>query len=126
MPVNWQGPERERELEAAVGNGLARCAVYFQTQHKLRLNSSNPKPYLNSSKPGEYPKARTGFGRDGHAYEPTSPAAMAAEGAVRLGYLANVWYMAFLEVYRGRLGLVHTLNSLKSQLVRILELSGAK
>ena len=126
MAVNWHGPERNRDMMGAIGNGLARCAVFFQTQHKLRLNKSNPRPYDNSSSPGEYPRARTGFGRNGHVYEPTSPAAMAREGGVRLGYLMNAWYMAYLEIYKGRLGLVHTLNSIKAQLVSILKTSGAK
>ena len=122
MSLKWYGPNLNESLNSKIGKGLARCAEYFETQHKLRLNKSNPAPYLDSSKPGEYPRARTGFGRRNHTYDPASPDEMAAEGAVRLGYLQNAWYMAFLEVYRGRLGLVHTMNTIKAQMARLLNL----
>lgn len=118
--VEWHGEERLAELDQAIGEGLLRGAVYFQTQHKLRLNKSNPRPYAHSSQPGEYPRARSGFGRDNVWYEPTSVAEAGRAGFVRIGYRVNAFYMAILEVYRGRLGLVKTLESIKVQLARII------
>lgn len=126
MTLKWNGDAAKQDISAKIGEGLARCAVHFQTQHKLRLNKSNPIPYLNSSKVGEYPAARTGFGRDATSYDPTSPADMASQGSVRMGYLLNGWYMGLLEIYRGRLGLKKTLEDLRQQFTSILEAVGAK
>ena len=114
--VRWNGEALIHELHEAVAQGLLRGAVFFQTTLRQRLNVSNPRPYLASSKPGEYPRARTGFGRNSVLYEPTTIEGIKAEQAVRIGWLANAWYMAFLERGRGRLGLERTLKDLQQQL----------
>jgi hypothetical protein len=127
MTIKDHSAEAKADLQKRIGEGLARCAIHFQTQHKIRLNKSNPGPdYLDSSTVGQYPRARTGFGRDGTSYEPTSPAAMAAAGNVRMGYISPAWYMGFLELFKGRLGLKKTLEDLKDQFVAILKNVGAR
>ena len=127
MTLKWNGEAAKQDISAKIGEGLARCAVHFQTAMKVRMNKSNPGPaYADSSKPGEYLRARTGFARDSVAYDPTSPAEMAKQGRVRLGYLINAFYAAIMEVGRGRLGLKHTLEDLRQQFVSILEAVGAK
>jgi hypothetical protein len=127
MTIKDHSAEAKADLQKRIGEGLARCAIHFQTQHKIRLNKSNPGPdYLDSSTVGQYPRARTGFGRDGTSYEPTSPAAMAAAGNVRMGYILPAWYLAFLEIYKGRLGLKQTLADLGEQFKAILNAVGAK
>lgn len=125
MAVNWNGDAAKRFLGEATAEGLLMAAVYFQTQHKNRLNLSNPPPYLNSSKPGEYPRARTGFGRDNTAYDPETKAAVYLQQSVRIGYRTNAEYMAILEVFRGRLGLLKTMESIRGQVASIAE-QGAK
>ena len=124
MTVEWHGEEMEADLKRRIGQALARCAVLFQTWHKQQLNKSNPAPYADSSKPGEYPRARTGFGRDATTYDPQSPAQMAEQGFVLMGYLVNAWYMGYLETMKGRLGLKKTLEDLQPKLKAILDAAG--
>ncbi len=121
MTLEWHGDEMEADLKRRIGQGLARCAVLFQTWHKQKLNKSNPFPYKDSSSPGEYPRARTGFGRDGVMYDPASPEAMAEAGFVLMGYLINAWYMGYLEVFQDRLGLKRSLEDLKPRLQAVLK-----
>lgn len=120
MSVKWNGDAAKLEIEDASADGLLRGAVFFQTQHKHRVNVSNPRPYLNSSKPGEYMRARTGFGRDNCAYEPITKAEIAKEQAVRIGFFENAKYMLILEIFRRRKGLLDTLKDIKKQLATII------
>ena len=113
---DWHGGDAFADISSVLADRLLRMAVYFQTQHKLRLNVSNPRPYLNSSKPGEYPRARTGFGRDSVMYEPTSRSEVRRDLTIRIGYLVNAFYMPVLELTRNRLGLRKTLDDLHPQL----------
>lgn len=106
-------------LKQMAGN-LLRAAVTFQTEHKRRLNIANPPPHLDSSAPGEYPRARTGFGRDGTVVQPTDLATIAKTMRVRCGYIKNAWYMGYLEVYRRRKGLNQTLADMRSQIAAII------
>ena len=121
MSVQFNGDAAKHQIEEAVGKRLLAAAVFFQTQHKLALNKSNPRPYLNSSRPGEYPRARTGFGRNNVAYDPADLATVIAEQKVRIGFLEPAWYMEYLAQYKGRLGLQATMERLKGQLAQMLE-----
>lgn len=120
MALKWNGDKLLAEMEDKVAQGLLRGAVFFQTTHRNKLNRSNPRPYLNSSKPGEYPRARTGFGRDNHAYQPTTIDGVKAEKRVRIGYNRNAFYMLVLEMARGRKGLKATLDAITGQLKKIV------
>lgn len=124
MAITWNGDEAKQQIAHASAAGLLRAAVFFQTTFKNRLNKSNPRPYLDPSKPGEYPRARTGFGRSNVMYEPTSVAEVEKKGYVRIGFSKNAWYMAYLEVYKGRKGMLATLRDILSQLAA-LATSGA-
>lgn len=117
--LNWNGNQAKAQIADASAAGLLRAAVYFQTFHKQQLNKSNPRPYLDSSQPGEYPKARTGFGRGAVLYEPTTVEDVAKEQAVRIGYLQSGFYMLVLELRRHRLGLLETLRKTKDRLAAI-------
>lgn len=118
--AKWHGDRAKREIREAIAKGLLRGAVFLQTEHKKLLNVSNPRPYLNSSKPGEYPRARTGFGRDNTTYEPVSIDAVARSLSVRVGYFKNAFYMLSLELYRQRKGLVATLDKFRKSLDQIV------
>lgn len=107
-------------LQKQLAGNLLRAAITFQTEHKRRLNIANPPPYLDSSVPGEYPRARTGFGRDGTIVQPTDLAQIARTMRVKCGYIQNAWYMGYLEVYLRRKGLNQTLQDMRSQIRDII------
>lgn len=103
-----------------LGRRMAACVVFYCSQHQKRLGKSNPFPHLNSSKPGEYPRKRTGFLQKSVAYSPVSIQEITNKLDIKVGYDANAWYGPVLEVMRKRLGLVKTLEDLKNQLGAII------
>lgn len=114
--VSWNGDEANRRIEIASWEALQRITVYFWSQVQLTLNVSNPRPYLNSSKPGEPPRKRTGFGAANVLYE-FDRKAMAS----RVGVGRNAKYMAILELFRNRPWLKATLDKVLPQLRAIAE-----
>lgn len=113
--------ELAADVRRKLAERLLRVAVYFQTQHKARLSKPNPPPHKDSSKPGEYPRLRTGFGRGSTVYDPSTVDEIARDLSVKVGYLAGAWYMPFLELHRERLGLLKTLDDLRPQLQALAE-----
>jgi hypothetical protein len=108
------------ELRQKAAQKLLAVAAHFVTVHMGFLNVSNPRPYVTPSKPGEYPRKRTGFGQRSVLFQPSSVTGVISEGLkVRVGYLANAKYMLILELYRRRLGLLETLRRTKPQLQAI-------
>jgi len=120
---NDHGDAAQAALEKAVGQMLLRAAIFFQTQHKLRVGVSNPRPYLESSRDGEYPRKRTGFGQGSLIYDPDTPEAVGRKGSVTVGFLEPARYMVILEVRKRRKGLLDTLESLRPQLQALIEAS---
>ena len=102
---------------------LLRAAIEFQSEHMRRLGIHNPPPYKASSKEGEYPKQRTGFGQKGVVIAPaTIDEIMAAPRmAVKIGQAQNSWYMLHLEREKHRLGYERTMNDMKGRLRQIVE-----
>lgn len=90
-----------------------RNALVLQAEHKRRLSKFNPPPHKNSSKPGEYPRARTYNLRDAVVIEPASLAIIEETGSVRVGVLIGAKYVESL-VKKGRLGLANTHADLKA------------
>lgn len=86
---------------------LLRNALVLQAEHKRRLSKFNPPPHKNSSKPGEYPRARTYNLRDAVVIEPASLAIIEQTGTVRVGVQTNAPYGPILTK-RGRLGIAKT------------------
>lgn len=123
MPTNWYGEQRLAEIRQAAATDLLRAATFFANQHSLRISRPNPPPYRDSSKPGEYLKLRTGFGRSNLAMEPTSPAEVVRTMQVKVGFRRNAWYMLYwseqAHSVRLRLGLLQTLNDLQPQLAAL-------
>jgi len=93
---------------------LMGAAVLLQAEHKRDLSKANPAPHLNPSKVGEFPRARTYNLRDAVAVEKVGPY------EVRVGYLANAWYIVPLSV-RARLNVTHTAQRIKSRIDAILQ-----
>lgn len=119
MAMQWNGAARLAAIQKAAAEGLLAAAVLFENQHKLRISVPNPPPYLNSSKPGEYMRLRTGEGLKGMAHEPLTWQEVVKTGYVRVGFVVNVKYMLILELAMQRKGLLQTLNDMKPQLAAL-------
>jgi len=99
---------------------LVACAVFFVGQHQIRLNKSNPAPHTTPSRPGEYPRKRTGFGQKSVKLATTDLGDITRTLTVTVGYDALAPYMPHLEIVQNRLGLANTLNDLVPQLGAIV------
>lgn len=107
-------------LKAEMARRLATAAILFVNEHQKRLNKSNPYPHNNPSKPGEYPKKRTGFLQKSVTFQPTNLPELERTLSLKLGYDANAFYGAVLEVRMRRLGLVKTLTDMLPKLARVV------
>lgn len=121
--LEYDSEAAKLRIENASAEALLRVAAYFWTQHSLRLGKANPRPYLDSSKPGEYPRRRTGAGQSALAFEPTTREAVARTQAIRVGFRQNEPHLLILElrkdVTKRRLGLLKTLDDLRPQLAAL-------
>ncbi len=122
LALNGQAAMDQVRREGAAR--LLRAAVYFQAEHMRRVGKSNPQPYKTPSLEGDYPRKRTGAGQAGVVYAPDTPEQIAREGRVRIGQMANSWYMLLLEFHRNRLGYQQTLADLRPRIAAILGLKG--
>lgn len=111
---------RIAEIDAEVAKRLMAAALALQAEEKRSLSTANPPPHANSSKPGEYPKARTYNLRDAVAIDPPTLAGIRAGGfRVRVGYLASAWYIVPLS-QRKRLNVIDTANRIAGRIRTIL------
>ena len=113
MSLNWFGAEAEEELRKAAANGLVRAAEMFQNQMFQRVSVPNPPPHKDSSKPGEYPRLRTGEGQRAIAKLPSTIGEVMRSLKVSVGFQAGKAHLLILELKRNRLGLQKTLEDLK-------------
>lgn len=109
------------DIRGRTGLALAAAAATFVTEHQRRVGTANPRPYLDSSKVGEYPRVRTGFGQANVFYLPTSPDEIARKGYVDAGYGENAFYMQALVDNQGRLGIEQTLEDIRPQLEQVID-----
>lgn len=109
--MRWHGKEFERLLDEQIVRGLTAAAAELHRISRKKAGIINPgrtvpitRPraggnatqrtiYTNSSKPGESPRRRTGFGQKNIVFG-VNPAVKAA----RVGYTANARYMTFHEL----------------------------
>jgi len=121
MSFKWNERAFDRAKEEAAQR-LQRAAVYFVKQHQAKLSVSNPLPYLTPSKPGEYPRKRTGALIGGVIFSPvTSDGIIDGNFKVRIGIMRGVWYGLYLEEKLDRLGFQDTLQTLRTQINTILQ-----
>lgn len=117
----WGGDEVMGDLRQQLADRLLRMGVLLQTTQKTRMSVPNPAPHKNPSKPGQYPKLRTGFARGATTLQPSAPEDVKRTLTIRVGFLSNAFYAAVLELLRGRLGLRRTLDDLRGRLQVIAE-----
>lgn len=101
----------------AAARRLLAVAEAFAAEHRQRIGVQNPFPYHDSSRPGEYPRRRTG--QAGVAIEPDAEAAVMRQLYVDVGYAEEVYYMQMLADRAQRLGLEDTLEAVRPRLEAI-------
>lgn len=113
----------------AIGMSIAQrlllAAVTASIEHQRRLNRSNPRPYVDPSKPGEYPRKRTGYLQASTTYYPQSPRDVLLAGFVDVGYSESGFYGEAL-VNRGRKGIEDTIDDMRTQLEGIVAGNGTQ
>lgn len=117
MKVNALAPQEIRE---AIARKMAAAVIFMTNYHQDKLNISNPFPHLTPSKPGEYPRKRTGFLQKSVTFSPDSIPEIARTMRIRVGYDANAFYGPRLEIMMKRLGLVKTLKDCAPMMAKIL------
>jgi hypothetical protein len=93
----WNGDGAAAHVKGLAWEGILRATVYFWTECQKAVGIPNPPPYRNSSKPGEPPRKRTGFGQANIIYEADKSIL-----TTRVGVLSNARYMIGLELFRNR------------------------
>ena len=94
----FNGDAFKKHLKNATAEGLKSATVFYHTQCRLTVNVANPLnpdtgEYDSPSEPGEAPRVRTGFGREGIVWEFDEDK---LEG--RVGVTLNALYMFWLEI----------------------------
>ena len=84
---------------------FARAVV---NEHRKRLDI----PYPPASKPGEYPRKRTGNLKRSTVVRPLSVAEVSSSGQVKIGFLERAYYGVILEYEMGRTGLGKTIQDI--------------
>lgn len=126
MSLTWNGTEAGDQARKEMAGRLLRAIIFYQTQHMQRVGIFNPPPYVNSSKPGEYMRKRTGAGQAGVVISAGSIAEVISDDlAVRCGELQNAFYMLVLELSRDRRGFVRTFRDLEEPIAAILDESAS-
>lgn len=122
MSLKFNG---EAAKQAALDDGAERllaAAVFYQTQLMQRLNKMNPRPWKTPSKPGEYPRKRTGFAQSNILASAKSIKEVIDQGmTVKLGVATNAAYLLILEFYRGRKGFLDLMTEIEPQIKAILQ-----
>jgi hypothetical protein len=110
--MKWNGKAFEQHLQKATSNGLLRAGTFYQSQcQRVVSKSAGPisvpikrqtpggnrrtrTTYTTPSKPGESPRARTGFGRKNIVMNHKA----GRRPHARVGVTRNAMYMFHLEI----------------------------
>ena len=117
--LEWNGRIAFTRIKRNAARGILRAAEFFVEEFKKRVSIPNPFPYLHSSKPGEYPKLRTGAGRAQLRLYPSTVAAVEGTGFLRVYYVGDQ-HLLTLEQRWDRLGLEIALDDLRPQIAQII------
>jgi len=116
MTITDRTEEWLEEVQMEAAQRLLRAAFTLQTEMKINLSTAYPP----ASVPGEYPHGRTWNGRDSLVVMPETAREIMQLGYVRVGYLPAAWYMPYLEIERGRLGLLLCYSQMFDELQKII------
>lgn len=99
---------------------ILEAGLLLDSALKGQLSTSYPP----ASVPGQYPHGRTWGGRDSATVSSSDPKEIARLGNLRVGFVSNGWYMPYLELQKGRLGIFHLYEQMKSSIGAILSGAG--
>lgn len=138
MSVNWNGDALMDAIRRQAAEGLLAAAVFYE--RTLRQKVSTPSPfktvkrkrdtatgakgtsrriYYDPSKINEYPKLRTGAGKNAITHQPTTVGEVVAMGdamGVKVGYIEGDHHLLALEFTQKRKGLIDLLDEMRPQL----------
>lgn len=131
MALEWNGDAAIRAMREEIARRLLAAASTLVTEHKTKLNISNPytrgprggRVYTNPAAKGDWPHKRTGNLQRNVIYEPRSPSEVARTLRVRVGLMPPAFYGASLAD-RGWKGLLDTLATCKDRLQAIIGQGG--
>jgi hypothetical protein len=115
MPLQFNGDVVFQQIQLAAAKGMLEAALLFVEEYRKRVSVPNPAPYKNSSRPGEYPRLRTGEGRRQLVLDPPTVAGAKSKGFVWVRFTGDA-HLYLLEYYAERLGLERTMLDMKSQM----------
>jgi len=119
--LDWNGDEAAQAAKEEAARRILRSMVYYLKAHKRRLGVSNPAPYEDSSRPGEYPRKRTGNLIANVTFAPSTVQEVIDAGfKIRAGLAAGARYGAILELAKSRLGFIRTMDDLEDLLRAML------
>lgn len=136
--TEWNGDALMQSLREEAAKGLIAAAVFYANTLRQKVSRSSPfrigprggRQYYDPSRPGEYPKLRTGAGQKsislgagGRAFDARRGPAIAdvlANGmAVQVGYEEPNHHLLPLEFAQGRKGLIDLLDEMRPQLAAL-------
>jgi hypothetical protein len=122
MAIEWNGEAAALAAQQEAARRLQRTVQWFWEQHTRRLSVSNPRPYDDSSKPGQYPRKRSGNLIGNVIWSPMDVTGiMAGDYKIRVGLAQPGRYGAILEFWMERLGFLKTLRDTQPLLKAMLE-----
>ncbi len=125
--TQWNGDAAMEAIRRQAAENLLAAAVFFE--NSLRQKVSKPSPffvgprggrnYYDPSKPGEYPKLRTGAGQKSITHQPERVSEVMETMYVRVGYVLGNHYFLALEFEQHRKGLIDLLDEMRPQLAAL-------
>lgn len=112
----WNGAKCKRAWRLEAAQRLHNAAVFFVKESEKLFSNAYPP----ASRPGQYPRRRTGTGAKGVVFTPQSVQGIYRKLEVKFGWRRESHYMAILENRRQRLGLQAALNRLRRQLANVV------
>jgi hypothetical protein len=143
MTTEWNGDAAFAAIQKQAAENLLAAAVLYENTLRQKVSTHSPfykqkrvrdtsatktggpvgstyRIYNNPSRPGEYPKLRTGAGQKSITHEPHTVAEVMKTLYVRVGYVEGDHHLLFLEFGRGnnggRKGLIDLLDEMRPQL----------
>jgi hypothetical protein len=111
------------ELRKSIAKRLIVAAVTLANEHQKNLSVGNPSPHDTPSKPGEYPRLRTGFGRAQVTADPMDVTAVEKSLSVTVSIREAGWYLEWLVEGQGRLGLLDTFEEHRQRISQLVGLT---
>lgn len=136
--TEWNGDKLIADMQRKAAEGLLAAAILFENQMRIRVSRPSPfytvsrtrdtaagkkgsarRIYYDPSKPGEYPKLRTGAGQKALTHQPATVDEVIKLGRVRVGFVVGDHHLLALEFGQDRKGLIDTLDDMRPQLAAL-------